>query len=226
VSYKTLYRLWLGPYPMPEQYKWYGALWRELNPDMEVIDFSWHNLPENLPCRDVMDDLRSKATSGHSVELATQLADVIGYYLTSLGGIYSNADIRPVRPIPDYMWGTDFATYEEINYPLVVNAFTGGCQYSSFWRFLLAGLSQNYFDKPSDAEMVFTTGPHYLTSKIKEWDRGITVYPHHTVNPILWKEVGEGQRGSDLLDLDTLPAGCIGVHDWGHKMTGRSNVVH
>lgn len=220
---------------MPSRYKDYGSMWKELNPNVEVIDHSWHDLPDYMPCQDVMDDLRNQCTSGNSTELPTQLADIIGYFLTWQGGIYANADIRPVHPIPEGMWDTDFATYEEVNYPLTVNAFTGGKAASPFWQFVLEGIYDSYFSQPKKTEMVFTTGPIYLTNRIEQWRREnpsmaygefpVVVYPYHTVNPILWKDVPPGVHGSDLVDLNNLPKGCIGVHDWGHKITGRSNVV-
>lgn len=212
---------------MPRKYRWYGQLWQELNPDITIKDWSWQNLPEDLPCQDVMEDLRRRCTTGTSTELPTQLADILGYYLSWSGGIYANADIRPVLPIPEEMWGIDFATFEEYNYPLVVNAFTGGTTDSLFWKFVLEGVSENYFSYPTGSEMVFTTGPQYLTKKINEWSSttAIKIYPYQTVNPILWKDVPVGKAGSDVLDLNRLPEGCLGVHDWGHKLNGRTNIV-
>lgn len=217
---------------MPARYKQYGKLWKDLNPDAIVVDHSWNDLPDYLPCQDVMDDLRNQCTSGNSTELPTQLADIIGYFLTKEGGIYANADIRPVKPLPEEMWSADFATYEEVNYPLVVNAFTGGKEGSPFWSFVLEGIHESYFSHPRGTEMVFTTGPLYLTRRIEEWKREnprgefpVTIYPYFTVNPILWKEVPPGRYGSDLVDLNNLPPGCVGVHDWGHKITGRTNTV-
>lgn len=229
---RRINRCWLGPRPMPSRFRRYGELWQELNPETEVIDWSWNNLPEDLPCLDVMEDLRQRCTSGTSTELPTQLADILGYWFSSQGDIYANADIRPVRSVPEEMWNSDFVTFEEREYELCVNAFTGGRFGSSFWQFVLDGISESYFSQPPNTEMVFTTGPIYLTARMKQWkDIGneeicpVTVYPWYTVNPILWKDVPQGSYGSDMVDLNNLPEGCIGIHDWWHRVTGRSNVV-
>ena len=223
---KIIHRVWLGPRPMPEHQKHYGTLWKDLNSDADLIDWSWHNLPTDLPCQDVMDDLRNRCTSSNSVELSTQLADIIGYYLSYIGGIYANTDIKPVAPIHEHMWNSDFATYEEKDFPLVVNAFTGGVPNSELWKFVLDGISESYFSHPPGTEMVFTTGPIYLTRRLNQWKgKLVQIYPHSTVNPILWKDVPAGRLGSDLVNLNSLPDGCVGVHDWHHKINGRTNVV-
>lgn len=229
---RTLHRVWLGPKPLPDRFKWYGDLWRQLNPGVTVVDHSWHDIPENLPCQEVMEDLRRRCTSGLSTELPTQLADILGYYYTSLGDIYANADIRPVRPIPEEMWNQDFVTKEEKGYHLKMNAFTGGRFGSPFWKFVLDGIHDNYFSHPPGTEMVYTTGPIYLSSRLVQWKEAgnadicpVKVYPYYTVNPILWKNVPPGRYGSDVIDLNNLPEGCIGVHDWAHRVTGRTNTV-
>lgn len=222
-----LHRIWLGPHPMPERFKCYGQLWEELNPDLVLNEWSWHNLPEVLPCKDVIDDLYRRCTSVESTELPTQIADILGYWLVlEYGGIYANADINPFRPIPEHMWDRDFVTFEEKNYPLKVNAFIGGIEGSEFWKSVLDGIPDRYFSNP-EAEMVFTTGPRYLTEKVDSWsETDVTIYPYSTVNPILWKDVPLGSYGSEVFPLDKLPADSIGIHDWHHRFTQRSNVVH
>lgn len=223
---RTLHRLWLGPRPMPERYKYYGDLWKMLNPEVNVHDWSWHDLPEDLSNIGVMEDLRSKCSRSASVELATQLADIISYDLVAtFGGIYANADIKPTNPIPERLWDTDFATYEEKDYDLVVNAFFGASPKAEFWFKVVDNLENNYRSYPANTEMVFTTGPQYLTKMHKENPGMLSVEPYYTVNPLLWKDVPLGQRASDIINTNSLPEGCIGIHDWGHRETGRGNTV-
>lgn len=232
---KTIHRIWLGPRPMPEAYKEYGRAWTNLNPGWEVLDWSWASLPEDLANAEVLEDMRKRSSTGTSVELPTAQADVISYELVyRYGGIYANADIQPIRPLSNilgHLQGGAWATYEEDNYPLIVNAFFGApFPKNAFWGDVVSGLHDNYFSLNSEGtesvEMVFSSGPHYLTGKS---DRRLNVLPYYTVNPVLWKDVPSGSDATIVIDsrggVGYLPQNCVGIHHWGHRKSGRSNVV-
>ena len=57
----VIHRLWLGPRPMPQRFRYYGRDWERLNPGWECHDWSWHDLPEDLANADIMDDTRAAA---------------------------------------------------------------------------------------------------------------------------------------------------------------------
>lgn len=233
---KTVHRLWLGPRPMPEAYRGYGRAWEELNPGWQLHDWSWHDLPEDLVCNEVLNDMRARCTSGTSVEMPTAMADAISYELVyRYGGVYTNADIQPIKPLDTIDLSQAWATYEEDNYPLIVNALFGAPEPGdAFWQAVVERLPDNYFRlngyDPSKlgVEMVFSTGPHHLTA-VAEALGTLKVFPYYTTNPVLWKQVEVGSDATPVIEarggIDSLPEGCIGIHHWGHKLTGRSNTV-
>lgn len=230
---RLIHRLWLGPLPMPERFKDFGARWRELNPGWQLREWSWHNLPcywDGVPSaaanQDVTDDLLARATRP-SPELAAQLADVLSYhFLLDRGGIYVNCDICPVRPLsvlPHECWTRPWASMEDQT--LVSNAVMAGQPGDRFWEQLLEELPRRYFRNPR-APMYDSTGPHLLTEM---WQRSrgtpyeLLVLPRETFNPIHLSEVPE--RGVPIWAFDSLPATTVAVHTWDHRRTGRKNLV-
>ncbi len=236
---RIIHRLWLGPRPMPARYRYYGTLWEYFNPEWKLKDWSWHNLPETFQNDLVLEDMRKRCTSGLSVELPTALADVISYELVAkFGGIYANTDIQPVRPLGSLGLEIDapWATYEEENYSLIVNAFFGAPDADNpFWQQVVGRLQDRYFglnkDGQEGVEMVFSSGPHHLTEVAREVgaEYSFRVLPYYTVNPVLWKDIAPGTDATSVIQarggIDKLPFGCVGIHHWGHKLSGRSNVV-
>lgn len=219
---------------MPARFKEYGVQWRRLNPEWHVQDWSWSDLPDDLANDRVLEDIRGRCTSGLSLEMPTALADVISYDLVErFGGIYANADIQPVKSLEvlrldeyDIAW----ATYEENNYPLVVNALFGASEeHDPFWTRVVGQLEENYFSMnvpgQPGVEMVFSSGPRYLTAVSEQGGIPFRVLPYYTVNPFLWKDIPQGSDASELMVATKLPEGCVGVHHWAHRKNGRSNVV-
>lgn len=220
---------------MPTDYKAFGKGWGTLNPGWEVIDWSWHNLPEDLANADVLEDMRRRCSTGTSVEMPTAMADVISYDLIHrYGGVYANADIQPIKPL-SVIQGTlsrgPWASYEENGWPLVVNAFFGSPEAEDpFWDKVVSSLDPNYFslniEGQESVEMVFSSGPHHLTAVHSQNSGALEVLPYYTVNPILWKSIPLGGDAWSVLSKDQeLPEKCVGIHHWGHKKSGRTNVV-
>jgi len=226
---KIIHRCWLGPNPMPDVYKSYGTMWWQSNPDWEVIDWSWHNLSTDFIAQDTIDLITARA-SKPSIEWATQLADIIGYELTyKYGGIYMNADIKPIKPLSTMFINHPkcenmaFAALEQGDF--LVNAVTGGPARSSFWKEVLDGINHNYINYPPQTEMVFTTGPRYLDSIWRQDINKLYALPIHTFNPIWWGDLETGSTPDGIYNESSFPEDTIGMHCWGHKLTGRSNVV-
>jgi mannosyltransferase OCH1-like enzyme len=234
---KIVHRLWLGPRPMPQAYRDYGQAWLDLNSDWQLHDWSWHDLPEDLYCNEVLQDMRLRCTSGTSVEMPTAMADAISYELVyRFGGVYANADIQPIKPLDTLDLSSAWATYEEENYALIVNALFGAPEAEDpFWGEVVRNLPDNYFrlngydTSNLGVEMVFSTGPHHLTKIAEQLPTSLKVFPYYTTNPVLWKQVEVGSDATPVIEarggIDSLPEGCIGIHHWGHKLTGRSNTV-
>lgn len=220
-----IHRLWLGPRPMPERFKRFGAEWAAMNPGWEVHDWSWADLPEDLANMDVINDLIRRCTRGDSPELATQLADVIDYDLVHrFGGIYLNADIQPVAPLAPEMKDRDWAAMEDEAF--VVNAAFGGPQGSPFWKKVLDELPIRYARgrEAGVQEMNQLTGPRLLT-QVHEWNPGMLhVFPRQVFNPIHFSEIERGTDGSQHAGRQ-FPPETVGVHYWFHRETMRKNYV-
>lgn len=227
-----LHRLWLGPRPVPPEYSRYGSAWATMNPRHTVVLWTQATLPR-MRNQDVLDDLVARDGGRKGIELYVQMADVIGYELVHrFGGVYLNMDIQPVRPI-DRLYteagleGKAWACWEDSE--KLVNAVLGGPAEHPFWDAVIQALPERYRAYGPGTEMVFSTGPHLLTSVYHALggDRNpdFVGLPAHTFNPVHWDQVPAGGDASALFDWSNPPAGVYGVHHWGHKRDGRSNVV-
>lgn len=220
---RLIHRLWLGPREMPGRYREYGRRWAELNPEHEVIEWSWHNLPPPINAG-VCEDLRRRCTDRH-VELATQLADVMAYELVlRYGGAAVNVDIEPVRPLSHLPIDHErdaWATYESPG--RLVNAAIGGPPEHPFWQAVVDELPRRYA-RLAGAEMPITTGPELLTDVASRRD-DIVRLPRETFCPVHFWDVPQGGTADGLWSPDSLHHATVGVHHWGHKMSGRTNTV-
>jgi len=225
---RVIHRFWSGPVAMPDKYVLYGQQWRELNPDWMVHDWTPDQLPP-LVCQAIYDDIATPRDGEqlHPISVATQQADVVGYELIwRFGGLYVNCDIQPVRPLEGLLArvGADaYAGFEDENF--LVNAAIGGPPKHEFWAKLLWELPDRYWPRRRD-QMNEVTGPHLLTQVWKEWEGpGFTAVSRETFNPIHFHQVPLGGDAEGLFDLASLPEQTIGVHHWGHRLTGRPNQV-
>lgn len=219
---KIIHRFWMGR-TMPLAYENYALRWSELNPGWSVRDWDHSALnlfPELEP---IIQDLFDRDQMHNSVELAVQVADVMGYALIErFGGVYVNCDIEPLRPledlpIPDRAW----ASYENNEDGRIVNAVIGSpIKHDPFWWSLLKELPHRYDTYRYD-EMVMSTGPAFLTDFARERPGALHVFPTVTFNPVHWKQI---QPGGDATGFE-YPEGAFGVHHWGHKKDGRTNRI-
>jgi len=202
----------------------YGQAWGVLNPDCLVHDWSWADLPDDLANQSIMDDLRTRCTKGDSIELSTQLADIISYDLVRrFGGIYVNCDIQPFRPLlPEMKNKGAWAGWEEPWEDNVVNCAFGGT--SDFWGVVVAELSDWYWDKRTAGleEMNQLTGPRYLTSRYRQHQEELYIYPSSVFNPVYWKDI---PPGTVIEHQECDFPNAIALHHWDHRNTGRSNIV-
>jgi mannosyltransferase OCH1-like enzyme len=214
---------------MPEQYREYGEQWKRLNPDCALIDWNDNvlmSLEEELPhIRPVLDDLYLRDKGRNGIELAVQVADVVGYALVQQhGGIYVNCDMQPVRPLPS-LPAQAWASYENNEDWRINNAAIGArSPGDAFWTNLLLALPENYFLHQYD-EMVMSTGPGFLTEFALTHPGELAVLPMSTFNSKHWKSVLPGDDASAYVTQQRYPSDAIAVHHWGHKRDGRTNTV-
>lgn len=225
-----IHRFWMGR-QMPEQYREYGEQWKRLNPDCTVMDWSdlaLMPLEEKLPhIRPVLDDLFLRDRGRNGIELAVQVADVVGYALVQQhGGIYVNCDMEPVRPLP-MLPHNAWASYENNEDGRINNAAIGARSPGHvFWTDLLLALPENYSRFRYD-EMVMATGPGFLTNfaATASHRAQFTVLPMVAFNSKHWKTILPGDDASAYVTQQRYPREAIAVHHWGHKRDGRTNVI-
>ena len=225
---KVIHRLWLGPRPMPERFRFYGREWERLNPGWTCHDWSWHDLPEDLANGDILDDIWARCTRGDSIELATALADVIDYDLVArFGGIYMNTDMQPVRPLPPELYEGEEAWAARESYQTIVNAAMGGPPGHPFWQAVVRELPAKYWplrDK-GNINMVETTGPHHLTGMCNTHPGEVRITPKNLFSYLILDQVQCGMTADGLWDMATLPSEVVAIHHWDHRRTGRTNEV-
>lgn len=215
---------------MPEEYVAYGDGWRDLNPGWEVLDWdesifetSW------IQNKEIYQVIKDRATRP-SVELWTQIADLAGYELTyRYGGIYMNVDVKAIKPLSvmfEHHPACLTQPFAAREYPgnFVVNAFTGGHKKDPFWKAVLDFIPSHFLSFPEGTEMVHTTGPQMLT---KVWQQRNDMYalPVHVINPVAWQDIPHGTTPDGVVDESAFPEDTVGLHTWGHKLNGRSNIV-
>lgn len=219
---KIIHRYWSGS-KIPSAYEEYGKEWERLNPDWKVILWDDSALSYFNNLKPLFDNMYERDANRNGVELHTQIADVFGYAIIDrYGGLYVNCDIQPLKPLSLLQnFDSPWASYENDEDGRIVNAAIYSPQPGNeFWSGLLEGISERYFSNPT-AEMVETTGPAYLTDYAHAHPGHLHVYSKNTFNPIHWKQIESGGDASGFV----YPDDSIGVHHWGHKLTGRSNVV-
>jgi mannosyltransferase OCH1-like enzyme len=194
-----------------------------------VHDWTTDQLPP-LVNQAVFDDIGTPDPGErlHPISVAVQQADVVGYELIwRYGGLYVNCDIQPVRPLDGLLArvGEDaYACFEDENF--LVNAAIGGPARHPFWKAVIDALPERYWARRRD-QMNEVTGPHLLTQVWRSWEfDGFTALSRETFNPIHFHQVPLGGDADGLFQETSLPDQTIGVHHWGHRLTGRPNRVN
>ncbi len=221
----TLRRFWTGR-EMPKEYVDFGRKWISVGGFLTVNDIidempmDHDTIPSDV--LDVIDDIVKRDGGRNGIEMAVQIADIVGYLCVwGYGGTYMNCDIEPVRRFipPTQAW----ASYENEEDWRIVNAAIGApAANDPFWAGLLEALPARYFANPT-AEMVETTGPALLTDYARAHPDLITVLPKNTFSYVHWREVALGEGA--VFEPEELPEEVVGIHHWGHKRDGRTNTV-
>lgn len=215
---------------MPADYREFGDRWQLLNPDWSVIlwdidslidEGSWFNA-------EVLADLRRRDRGRRGIEFYVQAADVLDYELLyKYGGVYVNTDIDPIRSLAEMdtiheVEGKTWLAREDSEF--VVNAAMGAAAPEDvFFAEVIAALGPRYFNNPY-GEMNQTTGPRLLTDVWRMWKsefHPVIAMPVEAFNPFHWRTI---EPGGDAFGR-SVPLDTIGVHHWGHKKDGRTNVI-
>src|SRR6478672_5332213 len=94
---RVFHQIWLGPKPVPEQFKKWAGRWLQLNPGWQMEWWTDARLPEMVNRRefDAADKMAAKS-------------DILRYEVAwRHGGIYVDADFEPLRPIEAILQGVN-----------------------------------------------------------------------------------------------------------------------
>jgi mannosyltransferase OCH1-like enzyme len=96
---RVFHRIWLGPSPLPDEFRHYGETWRRHNPGWEERLWSEETLPSGLHRHEVYELLRQPAERSDILRLEL---------LDRHGGVYVDTDFECVRPLEPLIDGLDF----------------------------------------------------------------------------------------------------------------------
>lgn len=217
---QLIHRLWLGPNPMPQRYRGYGASWAALNPGWTVHDWTAEDLPP-LTNQAVYDQLGGGAVApiplDPQIAIAVQRADVVGYELVHrYGGVYVNCDLEPLRPLDGALPDTAWAAYEDATY--LNNGAIGAPEPgSAFWAAVIHELPRRLAALPG-RPMNQTTGPHLLTHvwRSRDWTGAFTALPREHFHYAHYDRIRLGGTATAYRQA-ALDAGAIALHHWGHR---------
>lgn len=241
-----IYRLWLGPAAMPEEYVGYGYSWARLNPGWQVVDFFGVDVdaqallvppPPNYTRevfepsfltknnQDVWYELANGAVApvpmDPQVAIATQRADVAGYEIVAkLGGLYVNCDMQPLNPLANLCVPMGQAMVAKESPAHLSNAAMAAPLNHPFFNLLVRDLSKRFFDHRNHP-MNQATGPYYLTEQYKDWglltDRpGVHAAAQNFFNFAHYSNVPKGMNALAFIK-DAKDWGAIAIHHWGHR---------
>lgn len=112
---RIIHHIWVGPDPIPREFRGYVDSWRRHHPDWEMRMWTEDNFPEDLVRPEARERLRIPAERADILRL-----EVLYRY----GGVYLDTDFECRRPLDGYIKDLDFFTaYLKPN--RVNNAFIG-----------------------------------------------------------------------------------------------------
>lgn len=219
-----MHRIWLGG-EMPERYQEYGRLWQELNPELElhdwteeeIMDGEWWNTK-------VLQDMynNSRKPGADMIAYYTHVADVVDYELIwKNGGWYFNTDLKPLKPLStlnqpvdvpglameDDVHAVNMAMYSPIGHPLFAK--------------IIDLLPERYFGMPG-AFMNATTGVQLIMQALSLYNGPVVKYHRNVFNPIHWSDFNYGETP----DINReYPEETVAVHEWLHRTNQRGQRV-
>ncbi len=87
---RVFHQIWLGPDPLPEEYRRYQQTWLTHHPGWELRQWTEDDLPENLRRPEAYEKLRAPAERANILRLEL---------LWRLGGVYVDTDFECLRSI-------------------------------------------------------------------------------------------------------------------------------
>ncbi len=197
---RILHRIWLGDCAMPAEYEAYWQRFIRMNPGWSFC--TWRDgAAGEIPW--LLNDREFDLATSYA-----QKADIARYeILMSLGGVYVDCDVEPLRPLEPLLEAGAFIGLEDGEY--VCNAVIGAEPQHPFIRALVARLPEA-FGRWIEGPINRQTGPMFVLDVLRsqEWD-GLVVHPSSAFYPYHWSEGDPG----------IYPDASYTVHHWAKSWT-------
>lgn len=201
---KIMHHIWIGP-PIPAHIAANCAAWAEMHPDWDMKLWTEREIDEIGLQNRALYDRAEQIVPGDAVEQFR--ADIVRYEVLALfGGMYTDVDTIPLRPIEPALAGHDeFAAHEDRTW--IGNTYLGAIPGHPIMQAIVAGLPANVHRlrgrRPNKL-----SGPQYITPI---WNR----YGGHIAPQRLWFPYSyiDVKRDSIPMDFDS---DVFAVHAWDH----------
>jgi mannosyltransferase OCH1-like enzyme len=220
-----IHRGWLGG-SMPEKFREFGEQWRELNPELDLHDWTEEELYDVKWINQLVLDKMgrdSKKPGADLVAYYTHFMDVVDYeMLFTYGGYYFNTDLRPIKSLSTLNVNPQvpaLAMEDDIH---AVNMAMYAPAGDPLFKRIIENLPRRYFGAPG-AFMNFSTGVHLIMQSLSEYRGEVILWPRQVFNPIHFTGFGYGEE----LDYDNVevPEETVGIHGWHHRTSMRGQRI-
>jgi mannosyltransferase OCH1-like enzyme len=183
---RLIHQIWLGPNPLPENFKAWSEGWRRQHP-------GWHH--QLWRDADAVAFPMVNRAAFESAENFAMKADIFRYeLLLRHGGLYADLDFECLRPLDPLLEQVGEEAFGGFEWPTVnhceslCNALLGALPGSPFFRHVVAALPENIRLHAAEREVhgvefiSRATGPAFLTRMAAAFPR-ITAFPQPVPYP-------------------------------------------
>lgn len=203
---RVLHQIWIGPDPIPEQYKSYPKTWQDLHPGWEYRLWTEDNLPV-MRNRSLFDRAEDLVPAPNVQQFR---ADVLRYeVLWSFGGVYVDIDFECLSNIEHLIEDVEVFAAWEAQGQWVNNAIMGAEPGLSFIDRIITGLEASAEHHKGQRPNI-STGPQYLTKLHRRYPGALTVLPQHLFYPYSYADVGTPREHGTWPD-------AVAVHHWANR---------
>lgn len=159
---RVFHQVWVGPDPLPDEYRGYQKTWLQHNPGWELRLWTEDELPTDLRRPEARERLRAGAERADILRLEV---------LWRHGGVYVDTDFECLRPLEPLLDGLEFFT-AEIGMGRVNNALIGAVAGHPILDQALDELRPREFHGYDKA----AAGPEFLDTLLRDYPE-VTVFP-------------------------------------------------
>lgn len=214
---RIIHRLWIGG-PEPEWSRPFADTWRL--PGWTLKEWNNDNLSGLFPLRnqvvyDALPDILPPQNVGQV------RSDFIRWELMErYGGVYVDSDFECLRPFDELLDGVDGFLAWEIPKKWINGAIIGFPSGHRFVTKVIASLPNSVIKYKRQSGIgkgnpSFIGGPRFLTPLVRQYGRGLTIFPHHLFYPYGFSEI-------DTHGVGETWNGAYAVHHWANMRSVRN----